>query len=512
MNRAVFQYRPRVLTVVLIAVIATLIVLANLSRSVSAVDTGAWRGMLYRLSYGWPLVWGQHLFVGSAGPTGFVGWYWSGPRLLVNIALWLILLGTPGAGGEWLLRRHPLRFRWSLRAMLLFVSIAATACAWLAAARNRALLQDDIIAEVEARDGTVWVERSGPDWLELLGADRFRRHIIGAELGEKWKNLTAEENIDEETTGLLTRMRRLSRLRYVSFKIEHLTPAVAEALNDMPQLRMLSVERGYATRDAHDSQVADECLTAIGRMRHLEDLMLTRLSISDQGFRSLAGLTSLKSLRLDVVAPPGDDFTIDTGPVLLASFPRLPKLETLDLALAWIGNRDLPYLSKLPKLRTLSLWGTQVDGAGLAKLGASHCLEELNIGGDMVTVEGLRSLAGLKRLKTLHLGDCNEYRHPDVATLRLDDESEIKVPRAEIHEFHKTIHALRHAKPGIVIDDNSMPHISGNMSLRLGWWYDTTPHHDDSVWSPLNALAWLPSPLRDRVEADAIRDGIATSF
>ncbi len=168
--RALFRFRPRILTLIVFFAAAAVIALANLSYDVTA----AVNKIPYR-SYGWPLIWHRIVLYGDGHA---IGWYCSLPRLAANVALWLILLAAPAATREWLLRRYRPRPRWSLRTLLAFVALVAAVCGWYAHARNRAAIQ-------EGGYGVplVFVDRWGPKWPDILGMDRLRRRIV---LASNW--------------------------------------------------------------------------------------------------------------------------------------------------------------------------------------------------------------------------------------------------------------------------------------------------------------------------------------
>lgn len=64
--------------------------------------------------------------------------------------------------------------------MLVAVALAAGMLGWFVAARDRAKEQDAIIEIIQQIHGRMRIERMGPAWLELIGVDRYRRHIVGA--------------------------------------------------------------------------------------------------------------------------------------------------------------------------------------------------------------------------------------------------------------------------------------------------------------------------------------------
>jgi hypothetical protein len=164
---AVFsRYRPRVLTLAVLAAIGAVIVLANLSEGYSLREatnaplipanlefdlteprdraSGQRYPVLYNMSYGWPLLWRQYVIgigmqVGVA--IGVAGECYSVSRLAGNMAIWLTMLALPAGICEWLVRRYRPRLRFSLRTMLAAMGLAAALCGWSVAVRNRAAVQ-----------------------------------------------------------------------------------------------------------------------------------------------------------------------------------------------------------------------------------------------------------------------------------------------------------------------------------------------------------------------------------
>jgi hypothetical protein len=150
--RALSRYRPRALTLLLLAIISALLVLSNLSDELArrriatqppassangnapelAFDLWEPAGDAPRfslnLSYGWPLLWRQYVIGGY--PYSVRGKCLSTGRLLGNVAMWLILLAAPAAICEWLLRHYQWRLSWSLRFMLAAIGLIAACCGW----------------------------------------------------------------------------------------------------------------------------------------------------------------------------------------------------------------------------------------------------------------------------------------------------------------------------------------------------------------------------------------------
>jgi hypothetical protein len=494
--RACSRYRPRILTLIVLAVIAATIALSNLSGELRDADSRALRyGDLQRsgggdrqLSYGWPLVWYRHVVVSSSAMAGSIGWQYRVNSLAGNSVMWLVLLAAPGAACEWLLRRFWRGWRWSLRTMLAVVALLAGMCAWFAVARDRANLQDMLIATVEARGGTVWVERWGPEWLGLLGADRFRRRIVGAELGpndydpDDDEFLVVNEKLLKQNEDLLERLARLPRLRYLFMEVDHLAPGMADALGAMRELRVLSIEpMDWSVCDEPD--VAHRLLAAIGKMRQLEFLCVSGLTVPSESLACLAGLDEMK--WLSVINSRAHDRGVASA--LLSHLPPLPRLEVLDLQGSLIFEQDLRELARLPRLKSLNLDFTYAGAADLGELASAESLEQLAIGDEIAFAPRFASLRVLERLKSLHINSyAVEADHwAGAARDRDDDFASHDKLKGVLH----ALQALRAAKPDLLIDGN-MDAIRWPGPRIMPWQYDVAGGHDGAtaLWKRMRQL------------------------
>ena len=476
------RYRPRVLTVLLLAAIASTIVLANSSEEIrprnidqatllpeselrfDLREPNADTNQL-NVSYGWPLVWQQY-GVGFAVGIGVSGPAYSPSRLAGDVAIWIVLLAIPAGACEWLLRRYRPRLRFSLRSMLAVVGLAAALCGWFVAQRNRANLQDSLIEAFDQEETQLWVERTGPKWLDLFESDRYRRHVVGAEL----------EVIGE--AALLEQLAKLPDLQYLSLKTYLLDARRIEALGKLRRLETLRIGVAELTRDSgqrlgdalgrmrrlrtlaiappsygisdDDEGMPRECLAAIGALDQLEHFRLEGRTIARGDLGLLAGMTNLKSLVLRRVrSKPGE---LGSAPPLLAEFPVLPRLEILELSSQDVGDRDMRYVAALPNLRALNLVSTNVTEKGLAELAAVDSLEELAIGivGGTPWAPELEPLKKFKNLKRLHIdglgaeGLKSEYLRHELWQL----------PDDQYDDCIRAFTALQKAKPGLVIDGN----------------------------------------------------------
>ncbi|HET6879091.1 MAG TPA: hypothetical protein VFI31_02985, partial [Pirellulales bacterium] len=381
-------YRPRLITFLVLVIGTILIVLSNLSNDALPVPWGARPSKC-----GWPLIWRWRDAKVWYGASAALDQNYSAGRLLANLALWLLMLVSAGAACEWLLRRYEPRFRWSLRTMLAVVAVLAALCAWCVKLRTRADVQDPIIslANQGAASGlSLHVEHRGPKWLDLVGAERFRRCIVGVDMN----------GADEE---LLSRIAPLRNLRYMKIEIANPTPGFAAVLSELSQLAVLRIqEKSYTNRLAWS-----DCLAAIEKLQQLEELHLGGLRNSGD-LKHLAALENLESLSIEFRWDEEDEPNVnDTSgeTSILAHLPALPRLEALDLRFFQyeLEDHDIRQLARQPRLRMLNLSDIDVADAGLAELKSLYSLQELAIADNTLTATALRSLLDLDHLRALHL-------------------------------------------------------------------------------------------------------------
>lgn len=521
--QAFSRYRPRVSTLVVLFLIAAPITLANFTSEI--VPIGPQNPYLRRGDYGWPLIWHWHNLVLSPGPCGIINWEYSAARLAGNAALWLLMLAVPAGCCEWLLRYYRPGLRWSLRTMLVSVAVAAVCCAWFTAARDRANLQDALIAESGGEDGIgkIMIERPGPKWLEFIVPDRFRRRIIGVDM------TNGTMVLDE---ALAKRLARLPQLQYLSADVERWTPGITDALAGMQRLRWVCIARvsdyklkqapskhatligalvrwlgsenersegeGAETEDSESenssdeaSQATRELLDGIGTLTQIDSFRLESWEdFPRDELERLAGLKNLK--RLIVSFGPGSQGS-------LCQLPVLPKLETIHIEFSDVSGQDLRHLAAFPRLKSLDLTEAELDGAELADLAPLKSLEELSIAATALSQQSLESLRALKRLKVLTIrqdvssGGFSSDKQPDRTTsVALDEGEQLEVPEGEAHVFRRALKTLRQSNPGIVIKNTPLGVFTFDISPPFKY-ENPRPH---STWLPADSSLDPPSKMR----------------
>jgi len=135
--------------------------------------------------------------------------------------------------------------------------------------------------------------------------------------------------------------------------------------------------------DLSFKNVANEDLSHISLLAHVEELNLTGTQVTDAGLVHLAGLDELESLWLT-----GTEIT-DAS---LVAITELTQLKALGLERTSIADEGLAHLSGLTELQFLLLGRTQISDAGLEHLKQLKALEGLSLLKCNVTQDGVDEL------------------------------------------------------------------------------------------------------------------------
>ena len=137
-------------------------------------------------------------------------------------------------------------------------------------------------------------------------------------------------------------------------------------------------------------------------------LYLANTSVTDNGLRSLAGLSHIETLAIGNLDPRQRPQGIGLPPNVitdagLVHLRGLKSLRSLTLGGLPITDAGLEALKDLRNLGGLYLYGTQVRGPGLGRLKSLPALAVLYLDGSAVTDEGLGALKGATNLQALSL-------------------------------------------------------------------------------------------------------------
>jgi len=209
-------------------------------------------------------------------------------------------------------------FQFSLKKLFALVSALCVCFAWLGWRLHEKRLERAAAAEFLKFDvgARVRYKRSGPAWLRAVFGDDFFCSVSSVALrGEN------------TTDAALAPLSHLPGLMDLSLEYTSVTDAGLAQLEPLDELRFLCI--GVAPN------LTDAGLVHLGRMAHLEILVVGEPAITDAGLRHLRGMQ---------------------------------KLESLGLVGTSITDGGLLHLSSVTRLRILDVRGTKVTHTGAAQL------------------------------------------------------------------------------------------------------------------------------------------------
>lgn len=128
----------------------------------------------------------------------------------------------------------------------------------------------------------------------------------------------------------------------------------------------------------------------------LTECLWLEAGISPSAFRTLAGVSTLKKLRLTRLSAESADLSLLAG---------LPELAELDFSDSSLTDGSLKELAVLPALSRLNLYRNKIGDEGVRNLAPlAEQLVWLNLDATQITDEAGPSLAQFSKLKFLHLG------------------------------------------------------------------------------------------------------------
>jgi hypothetical protein len=210
--------------------------------------------------------------------------------------------------------------RWlqfSLRTLLVFVTLFAIVCSWLSVKLREAKREEEAATAITASALAVeWDKNAtGPAWLRGVLGEHFFWHV---------------EN--------------------VWLQGAEVTDATLQHLDAMSHLKRLNLDA---------PNVTDSGLEHVQGLRELKGLVLDRTNVTDLGVERIAGLKQLEILGLR-----GTRFT----DAALEKLGGLSNLQSMLLQDANVTDAGLEHLQRMKQLKYVYLFGTQVTASGVKKL------------------------------------------------------------------------------------------------------------------------------------------------
>jgi Leucine-rich repeat (LRR) protein len=250
-------------------------------------------------------------------------------------------------------------YQYSLRTLMICVTLFALACSWFAVKMQQAKRQREAVEALIKMGGFVGygyemnsdgfmrirgVKPPGPEWLQRLLGDDFFNNVVYVNLTDSdvttdMRNvLVAQGSISppslEVTKAGLEQLETLKQLRTLRLSKTQITDAGLEHLVELKQLRTLFLD---------ETNITDTGLKNLKGLKQLQYLYLNGTHVTDNGLEQLKGLNQLHNLEL------GNTKITDAG---LEHLKGLTKLETLDLKNTKVTNGAVKDLQKaLPKLK-----------------------------------------------------------------------------------------------------------------------------------------------------------------
>jgi hypothetical protein len=193
------------------------------------------------------------------------------------------------------------------------------------------------------------------------------------------------------------------------------------------------VEDVYVWRDDASPVLGDEGLSYLSRLESLKKLFYSHASVTDAGFRHLAGMHNLEELSISLCREATDEGLKSLANIehlrslLLANGPRmtgeglaaLPNPSGLErLSIGNVTDAGMRTITRFPNLRELEICIERLSVDGLKNIRAFRHLEKLHIGRALMDEETIKSVIGdLPGLKKLGIAPCPRMRDGTIIPL-----------------------------------------------------------------------------------------------
>jgi len=185
------------------------------------------------------------------------------------------------------------------------------------------------------------------------------------------------------------------------------------------------------------SDVDDEDLAEIVKVKRLNVIFLSNTAVTDQGIALLGQLGELRNIRL------GNTSVTDNG---IRHLAQLKQLKNIDLSNTAVGNATLAVLGTMPQLERINLYMTKVTDDGIDAILPLRNIVWLNLDACQIGDVTVPKLTAFKKMTFLHLGKTNIS---DVSIAALKEMQQLK----ELHITETKI-----TRPAAESLASAMPH------------------------------------------------------
>jgi hypothetical protein len=323
-------------------------------------------------------------------------------------------------------------YQFSLRMLLIVVTLFAVAFSWFAVKMGQARRQREAVEAIRQTqsqfqdgmrhyhnayysfeidgDGNPVVDASPsiPNWLvDWLGEDFFYNVNSvtlevtpkqGLEVLKSFPQLRRVDVAGDIADSDLGNLKGLARLRDLYCSSSHVTDAGVDHLTRNRQLEKLGLDK---------AKITDLGLAQLAELRQLQSLALCDTKITDDGLKYLPTLNRLKELTLSGLPNVGSGLAhlrrlsnlhslslreTRIGVAGWSNLESLNQLESLALSDTDVTDDELMHIRKFSKLKSLDLAYTEIGDAGLGQLRELHQLEFIWLSGTKVTDNGIKDL------------------------------------------------------------------------------------------------------------------------
>jgi Leucine-rich repeat (LRR) protein len=306
--------------------------------------------------------------------------------------------------------RRRWRFQFSLRSLLIFVSVVGVLCGYLGIFIQNVQKQRKAVKSIQRLGGQVHYDYEydwsafeatppGPAFLRKMFGDDIFANVVDVSL---YSETTAIQDKD------VVILRELPRIKILSLNGPDITDESLKIVAELELLESLGLYRTKITgeglklleRNANlrhivfdGPTVNDTTLANIEKLQNLRSIILRGTAITDAGLSKLPQLVSLREL------------TIGPHPALtancLATISKIENLESLTLMGNISTSNNFAELRSLKKLKQLGIDSAAFDDHCMESVIHLDKLKSLNLAGTAITDSGMEKLKPLKILVSL---------------------------------------------------------------------------------------------------------------